>query len=527
VLAGAEYEDPNGMSMPSDSVTAEQRPTSNEARFRALVESSLEITSIVDAEGVVRYVSPSVESVLGFRQEELLGAMSFGHIHPDDVDLLQASLATAASDPRPKQLHEIRVRHKDGSWRLFEVVARDLLDDPAVQGVGLTSRDVTEKRRLQARVAQSERLDAIGQLAGGIAHDFNNVLLVIRGYSSVLRATLENPNHLADIGEIANAAERATELTRQLLAFGRRQLMQPQPLEIAEVVRDVESLLRRSLREDVEFEIDVDSATPVVMADPTQIEQVLMNLVVNARDAIDGTGHVRLVLGEATVGDFTHPTSPPLTPGRYATLTVEDDGSGIDDAVRPHIFDPFFTTKPEGIGTGLGLSTVHGIVAQSGGGIEVRTSPAGTTFVVYLPGPEEPASAAPVLALVEPAAPDGAETILLVEDEDAVRGLVRRVLEGAGYEVLVASRPSEAEALLTEHEHLDLLLTDVVMPEMSGYDLARRIEARRPGLAVLFMSGYAPQGSVDADAGELLKKPFTPDQLAQAIRAALDARGSR
>jgi PAS domain S-box-containing protein len=515
------------MSMPSDSAAAERGLGATEGRFRALVESSLEITSILDAEGVVRYISPSVESVLGFRQEELVGATSFGHIHSDDVDLMKASLATAASEPRPKELHEIRAQHKDGTWRLFEVVARDLLDDPAVQGIVLTSRDVTEKRRLEARLAQSERLDAIGQLAGGIAHDFNNVLLVIRGYSSVLGATLEDPEHLADVGEIANAAERATELTRQLLAFGRRQLMQPQPLEIADVVLDVESLLRRSLREDVEFEVDIDPSTPLVMADATQIEQVLMNLVVNARDAIDGPGHVRLSVGDTIVEGFTQTTSPRLTPGRYVTVTVEDSGSGIDDAVRPHIFDPFFTTKPEGIGTGLGLSTVHGIVAQSGGGIEVRTSPAGSTFVVHLPVAEEPAAAAPVLALVAPAGPDGAETILLVEDEDAVRELVRRVLEDGGYAVLTASRPSEAEALLAEHEHVDLLLTDVVMPEMSGYDLARRIEERRQGLGVLFMSGYAPQGSVDADAGELLKKPFTPDQLARAVRAALDARRSR
>jgi two-component system, cell cycle sensor histidine kinase and response regulator CckA len=496
----------------------------SEARFRALIENSLDITAIVDADSVVRYVSPSVTRILGYDAGELVGKTSLDFVHPDDLDALAAIFAAATTDPGVMQTDEFRARHEDGSWRLMEAVGLNLLHDPAVRGMVVTARDVTSRRALESRLVQAERLEAIGQLAGGVAHDFNNVLLVIRGYSSVLRSTLTDPQHVSDVDEIAKAADRAADLTRQLLAFGRRQVLQPRMLSLVEVVRGLESLLRRSLREDIEFDLDLPPAIPPVTADPAQMEQVLLNLVVNARDAISGPGVVRVAIEEAVLAGADDRISPPLAPGRYVALSVVDTGTGIDPTVLPHIYEPFFTTKEDGVGTGLGLSTVYGIVAQSGGGIEARPLlGGGTAFLVYLPEATGAMDETTWADGAQPSLPMGHETVLLVEDEEPVRELVRRVLEGSGYVVLAASRPSEAEQLLDENDEIDLMLSDVVMPEMSGYDLARRVRERRPDIRMLFMSGYAHRVSgSEAFEGELLKKPFAPEQLARAVRNALD-----
>jgi PAS domain S-box-containing protein len=508
----------------AENAATQQALRESEARFRALIENSLDITAIVDADSVVRYISPSVARILGYEAATLVGATSLDFVHPDDVEAITAIFSAATTDPGVMRTNEFRARHQDGTWRLMEAVGLNLLHDPAVRGMVVTARDVTSRRALESRLVQAERLEAIGQLAGGVAHDFNNVLLVIRGYSSVLRSTLEDAQHVADVEEISKAADRAAELTRQLLAFGRRQVLQPRLLSLVDVVRGLESLLRRSLREDLEFELDLPVALPPVIADPAQMEQVLLNLVVNARDATSGPGVVRLAVTEAVISGAEDQISPPLTPGRYVALSVSDTGSGIDPAVLPHIFEPFFTTKEDGVGTGLGLSTVYGIVAQSGGGVEVRAREGGGTgFVVYLPEAAGAIAEASLADGGQSALPMGEETVLLVEDEEPVRELVRRVLEGAGYIVLAASRPSEAEQLLAENEEIDLMLSDVVMPEMSGYDLALRVRAQRPDIKMLFMSGYAHRVSGASEfAGELLKKPFAPEQLARAVRDALD-----
>jgi len=348
------------------------------------------------------------------------------------------------------------------------------------------------------------------------------VLLVIRGYSSVLRASLEGDEQLADLDEIAKAADRAAALTRQLLAFGRREVFAPRVLDVGDVVRDLESLLRRTIREDIELELHTDGTTPV-FADPAQIELVLVNLVVNARDAIVHGGALAVSVETA---ELTEPEgaaiAPPLPAGAYVRLSVADDGQGIADEHLAHVFEPFFTTKKGGVGTGLGLSTVYGIVAQIGGGVGISTAPAeGTVFSVYLPV----AADVPGTGEAEesrPALERGSETILLVEDERPVRELVQRVLENAGYRVLPASLPSEAEALLAREQRVDLLLSDVVMPEMSGFQLAARVCDSRPNLRTLFMSGYShAAGTAGPVGGELLKKPFAPDELASAVRRAL------
>ena len=447
----------------------------SEARFRALIENSLDITAIVDAESVMRYLSPSIERILGYAPEELIGTTSLELVHPDDIESLAAIFVAATTDSEMR-MNEFRARHKDGTWRRMEAVGLNLLHDPAVRGMVITARDVTARRALESRLVQAERLEAIGQLAGGVAHDFNNVLLVIRGYSSVLRPMLDDPQHIADVDEISKAADRAADLTRQLLAFGRRQVLQPRMLSLVEVVQGVQSLLRRSLREDIEFDLELPAAISPVVADPGQMEQVLLNLVVNARDAIAGQGVIRVAIAQAVLSGADDRISPTLAPGRYVALSVSDTGSGIDPTVLPHIFEPFFTTKEDGVGTGLGLSTVYGIVAQSGGGIEVRAlAGGGTEFVVYLPEAAGAMDEATWGAAVQAALQTGHETVLLVEDEEPVRELVRRVLEGAGYAVLAASLPSEAERLLAENDEIHLMLSDVVMPEMSGYDLAARV----------------------------------------------------
>jgi two-component system, cell cycle sensor histidine kinase and response regulator CckA len=495
----------------------------SEARFRALIENSIDVTSILDADMRMQYVSPSVTRILGYSVDELVGSTSLAFVHPDDGAILE-ELFARTSDDQGVMTQQFRARHKDGSWRLMEAVGLNLLDDPAVRGMVVTARDVTARHGLEQRIRQSERLEAIGQLAGGVAHDFNNVLLVIRGYSSVLRTTLTDPQQIADIDEIANAADRATQLTRQLLAFGRRQVLESHTLNLDDVVLSMQKLLQRTMPADIEIDVELaDGITPVV-ADPAQLEAAIVNLAFNARDALsDGGGAITFSVDEASISGAEVGIDPPLAPGRYVRLAVADDGPGIPDDVLPHIFEPFFTTKEAGLGTGLGLSSVYGIVAQSGGGVEVGTSDAGgAQFTIYLPaatGSIEDGEGAPAAAPLAP----GTETILLVEDEAPVRDLIRRVLQSAGYVVLAAGLPSDAERLLEETAHIDLLLTDVVMPEMSGYDLALRVTKLRPHVRRLFISGYAPR--VQQVKGPLLKKPFAPEELMRAVRAALDDNG--
>jgi two-component system, cell cycle sensor histidine kinase and response regulator CckA len=511
-----------GDTCPQMSVSAAEQEL--EGRFRALIENSIDILAIVDAETRVIYISPSVTRILGYTPEELTGTTSMNIVHPDDAPLLGA-IFTKGLDESDLATNEFRARHKDGTWRIMEAFGVNLLDDPAVRGMVFTARDVTARRALEQRLRQAERLEAVGQLAGGIAHDFNNVLLVIRGYSSVLRSALDDPQLVADVDEIANAADRAAELTRQLLAFGRRQVLQPRLLDLGETVHGIESLLRRTLPSSVELALDVPDGLAIV-ADPAQIEESIFNLVFNARDAMPSGGRVEVAAQAVAASGAEEGISPPLAPGRYVAISVADTGTGIAPDVLPHIFEPFFTTKEDGIGTGLGLSTVYGVAAQTGGGIGVAAREAGgTQFTLYLPAATPASAQAEWGDVPAEGFAGGTETILLVEDEEPVRELVRRVLETAGYTVVAAALPSEAERLLDATPEVDLLLTDVVMPEMSGYDLAARVRERRPDVRRLFISGYAPN-QAGAPQGRLLKKPFAPDQLARAVRSTLDDDGT-
>ncbi len=398
-----------------------------------------------------------------------------------------------------------------------------------VIGMGV---DISERKRLEQQFFLSQKLEAVGKLAGGVAHDFNNLLTAILGSSELLLAELDPSDpRRADVEEVARAGRRAASLTRQLLAFGRRQIMQPRVLDLNHVVADISSMLQRLIGEDVELVTLLGSELRSVKADPGQIEQVIVNLAVNARDAMPGGG--RLVIETANVeleGGYTW-ESEAVRAGSYAMISVSDTGHGMDEATQARIFEPFFTTKGQGKGTGLGLSTAYGIVKQSGGHVFVSSAPGrGSTFKVYLPAVAETAEH---VEHAEKAAPmvRGSETVLLVEDEDAVRRVLRKELERHGYVVLEAAGGEEALQIAASHgQRIQLLVTDVVMPLMSGPDLARRLTATHPRMKVLYVSGYADdaivrQGTVEPGT-PILEKPFAAGALAEKVREVLDAASS-
>jgi len=395
---------------------------------------------------------------------------------------------------------------------------RDAAGD--VVGVGLVVRDVTEQRHLEERARSRQRLEALGGLAGGIAHDFNNLLTAITGYAEIALSGLgpEEPVR-TDIEEIRHAAGRAAALTSQLLAFGRSQVLRPETVDLNDVVLAVDPLLRRLLGADVELVTLLGEGLAPVSADRGQLEQVLVNLAVNARDAMPAGGTLAIATTDVTLPDGE------LPPGDYVRLSVADTGIGIPSGLRDRIFEPFFTTKEAGEGSGLGLATVYGIVSQSSGAIGVESKPGRTVFTVHLPRAEGAAMPS-ATAAPDPLALGGNETILLVDDEDVVRGLVRRVLAERGYTVLEARNGSEALSVAERaNGSIDLVVTDVVMPHLGGPEMVERLVQVRPDLKVLFISGYTGQATsfYGVQPGRaFLQKPFTPQALAEAVRSALD-----
>jgi CheY-like chemotaxis protein len=369
-------------------------------------------------------------------------------------------------------------------------------------------------------------MEAVGRLAGGIAHDFNNLLNVIMGYASLLTRRVSAGADASRLAQIVKAAERAAGLTRQLLAFSRKQVLEPRVLDLDTVVGELGGMLRRLIGEDVELVLQPGAGLWPVKADPGQLEQVVMNLAVNARDAMPQGGTLTISTANVEVDPEEAWRHPTVAAGRYVVLTVRDNGCGMDQEVQSHIFEPFFSTKEKGKGTGLGLATVYGVVQQTGGQIRVESAPGrGAAFHIYLPPTEAAPTSAPAPARVEPRR--GAETVLLVEDEDSLRELAAEVLEGLGYRVLVAVDGKDALRVAQGAKGpIDLLLTDVIMPGLSGREVAARLAPARPGLHVLFMSGYTDEAIAHHGVLEpgmrLLNKPFTPDQLAQAVAHALD-----
>jgi two-component system cell cycle sensor histidine kinase/response regulator CckA len=450
-------------------------------------------------------------------------------IHPDDAPKTMASLRCALAGDATSWSEEYRFRRSDDSYAT--VLDRGYL---VRDGQGLAVRligsmtDLTDRKRLEAQLRQSQKLEAVGRLAGGVAHDFNNLLQVIQSYGGFVAAELP-PDAVAraDIDEVLKAASRAQALTGQLLAFGRKQVLQPRLLDVNDTVTDVAGMLRRVIGEDIALLTDLCATLWPVHADPGQLTQVLMNLVVNARDAMPEGGTLRVSTAAVTLGRSDARARSGLEPGQYVAVAVEDTGVGIDPAVLPQIFEPFFTTKGPGRGTGLGLATAHGIIEQSGGSITVDSTPgSGSRFTVLLPRAYGPIDAERTLPPPNPL-PRGNETILLVEDEPAVRTVVQRMLERQGYVVLVAGDGAEALQVAEQaRDGIALVLTDVVMPGQRAPALTQQLVARWPAMRVLYMSGYADdeilRRGLTQSGAAFLEKPFTPESLAAAVRRVLD-----
>ena len=447
----------------------------------------------------------------------------------EDVHRLTAAVERAIELDEPWQM-DLEIVWPDGThrWVVSSGLAERGESGVVTRLIG-TVQDVTLHRQLEAQLRQSQRLEAVGQLAGGIAHDFNNILTAIRGYAEFARQGLdEDVSRAADLDEVIANADRAAALVRQLLAFSRRQVMAPEILEPAMIVEGIAPLLRRLLGEHIELMTRLTPAIGRVKVDPSQLEQVIVNLAVNARDAMPDGGKLTIELANVELDAAYAADHVDVIPGDFVCLAVSDTGSGMDAATREHIFEPFFTTKAQGQGTGMGLATVYGIVKQSGGSIYVYSEPgAGTTFRVYLPRVAEEARAAITESLPAGTSIVGTETILLVEDEPAIRRLARRALEEQGYTILEAASGTEALTLAAAHDgRIALLVTDVIMPGLQGHQLAEQLTAARPELRTLYVSGFTENSVIHHGVPDhgvaFLPKPFSAEGLCAAVRRVLD-----
>ncbi|HTA59517.1 MAG TPA: PAS domain S-box protein [Candidatus Baltobacteraceae bacterium] len=508
---------------------AEKARAEAETKYRMLVEHVNAITYIADIglNGKWFYISPQVENILGFTPGEWLALSTNWDqlIHPDDLPVVIAA-EEQSQNGYPFQA-EFRVRRKDGRevWLSdTAVIVQGSDSHPVMEGIMV---DITERKALETQLQQSRKMEAVGRLAGGIAHDFNNLLTIISGYTELAMSRQNLPSEAhADIERIENASGRAAALVRQLLAFSRKQVLQPKILDLNKIVLNLDSLLRRLMDERIEMVTRVKDDLGKVKADPAQVEQVIMNLVVNARDAMPEGGRLVVETCNTDLDANYALDHVPVKPGKYVMLAVSDTGVGMDRQTVAHIFEPFFTTKESGRGTGLGLSTVYGIVKQSGGYIWVYSEPGkGSTFKIYLPRVDE-VSEGTSIAQAAPRSQRGTETILIVEDEEAVRELIQTVLTEKGFDVIVSLDPQHAEKIASEFAgEIHLLLTDMVMPGMSGRELAERISAKRRDIRVLFMSGYTDNvitsGGMLQEGLAFLQKPFSPAALVQKVREVL------
>ncbi len=495
-----------------------------ERQYRTIAEHTRDLIYILDAQGQFTYVSPSFRQSLGYDPAALVGLKAFALIHPDDTITAREVFRNL---PATGNGHAVPFRYKtqDGRWRQYESVVSWAVDEKGdkIQAV-VVARDIEDRRQLEDQVRQAQKMDAVGRLAGGVAHDFNNLLTAINGYSDLLlRALEEGDPRRADVEEIKDTAARAAALTQQLLAFSRRQITQPTVMDVNTVVGRVEKMLRRLIGEDIALKTVLAPELHRTRADVGQIEQVIMNLSVNAREAMPQGG--TLILETANVSLGPEAEAPA---GDYALLTVTDTGCGMDPAVAEHLFEPFFTTKDKRRGTGLGLSTVYGILQQAGAHIRLTTIPGqGTAFRLYFPRVDDAPAPAATALQSDDAFFRGNERVLLAEDDRAVRVMAARVLRQGGYRVTEAANGEEALRLTEDPNFaVDLLITDVVMHGLSGPDLAKILTEKRPGVKVVYISGYMGEDartSVLKDAGAtFLPKPFRPRDLLQKARTILD-----
>jgi two-component system cell cycle sensor histidine kinase/response regulator CckA len=533
-----------GISTVARDITERQR---GEARFRGLLEAAPDAMVCVAGDGRIALVNAQAGRLFGYSRDELVG-QSVEMLVPDAARAVHAAQrARYAVDPRPRPMGsgmELAGRRKDGSTFPAEIslsamdtdegilvtaAVRDISERLEAQAERERLKTQAERARLERQLQQSQRLESLGQLAGGVAHDFNNLLGVISSYADFVAEQVEAvplegwDTVRSDIAQVRRAAERAAELTHQLLTFARGEMVQPRVLDLNEMVASVEQLLRRTLGEHVELIAVLASDLNLVLADPGQIEQVLVNLAVNARDAMPGGGTLTIETANTYVDEAYVAGRADLSPGRYVTIKVSDTGTGMPAEVADRVFEPFFSTKPPGEGTGLGLATVYGIITQAGGTVRLYSEPGlGSSFVVFLPVTDQ----SPASSEHRPAVPERGrgERVLIVEDEPALREVTRRILGRNGYEVLVAGNGREAIDIAAGcPEHLDVLLTDVVMPGMQGSEVADRVRAVQPGVRVLYMSGYT-QGllgtqQILAPGVNLVEKPFTEVSLLAKLRA--------
>ncbi|HKP57676.1 MAG TPA: ATP-binding protein [Polyangiales bacterium] len=511
---------------------SQRRHAEAEQRWRSIAENPYDFVVVIDRDAKYTYVNFGAP---GVQVEELIGKKGpHDFVAPRDQAAMSAAFeysfttgkATSYEvyvEPLDKWYHNLvgPIREGDQVTHL-SVLTRDISSEKRAQA---QAREAEQQvRRMEGKLAQTAKLEAVGQLAGGIAHDFNNLLTGISGVVELLAEQLEQHESLPDVLELREAVQRGAALTRQLLAFSRQQSVAPTLLSLNELVETTSRMLRRLIAADIDLVLELGDAVLCVRADSNQLEQVVMNLAVNARDAMPDGGVLKFELARVALDERARVEHPDARRGAYARLSVSDTGHGMDEATLARIFEPFFTTKPMGVGTGLGLSMVHGIVSKAGGFVEVRSRPGeGSTFEVWLPL----ASGQPVASQPPPETrPSGTETVLLVEDEAHVLRHTTQLLQRLGYRVIGTARADEALALVQSGTKFDLLLTDVLLPGIHGHDLFRRLTALRGDLPVVFMSGYTSDVLAEkgiADAGALfLAKPFSWNELALKVRAAID-----
>lgn len=507
---------------------AEQQLLVERERTRAIVESVLDIVVILDpTTGTIIFENAAVQRVLGFLPGERIGQSVLAHAHPDDVARAGAAMGELLADPEKLARVVIRFRHKDGGWRWLETFGRNLLHVPAIGGILGVGRDVTEQQEMQARLDAAERLETVGRLAGGIAHDFNNLLTAILGNAELAK---EQPEAAGQVGRyldgVMQAGARARDLTRKLLAFARREITQPVVIDLRIRLAEAQELLHRILGEDIVLTVDTGPMPLTVLIDPVHFEQVILNLAVNARDAMPGGGTFS-IRGELVNVHGVDPTFIGiLTPGPAVHLTVKDSGQGMPPEVAARVFEPFFTTKELGRGTGLGLSTAYGSVAQAGGAIRVTSAVGhGTTFEILLPLDGSPAAVVPETTTVP--TPQQSALVLVAEDDASVREFMVEVLTKGGCRVIEAEDGLAGSAIVDTHgREIDLLVSDVVMPNRNGLELAAHFRRARPDVPVLLVTGYSKDPTIEEQADALqalvLLKPFTMEQLLSHVRRLLE-----
>ncbi len=501
----------------------------SEARFQAIAERAFDMILVGDEDGRLVYCSPAIEETLGYQPEKMIGRLLAELAWEGDYGEVLACLADIAAG-NPVTLKLLRLRRRDGSRAEIEINAGPVERGGEIVGIQLIGRDVTHREEsararmeLERQLSHAQRLESIGRLAGGVAHDFNNMLSVVLSSTSFLRDGIVDRVLLEDVAQIEQAGNQAASLTRQLLAFSRKQLLRPEVHELNGIVKSIDEMLRRLIGEDIDLLSRLGGDVGLVRVDRGQIEQILMNLAVNARDAMPRGGHLTLETANIELDEQFAETHAEVRPGPYVQLAVSDTGTGIDSETLVQIFEPFFSTKSRDEGTGLGLSTVHGIVKQSGGHIFVYSEVGvGTTFKVYLPRVDASPTATDGPRALESYTPDGLVTVLLVEDEVSVRRAAARILRRGGYRVLEAGDGPEAEAIAGEHgSDIDILLTDIILPGPTGCEVAERLLEDYPALHVVYVSGYTnnaiEHAGVHAVDRPFIQKPFTTETLLETL----------